>query len=240
MSDEHFADTLARSLARSAGRRAVLAALVAGAALPTVTQPAGAKVNGRRHRHGRHKCRSDSQCGFGEACVSRHCSPVTAFSPRGGACRSTSDCNPASGPVVCEDRAACDAPDGLAGTPSGVCLGSANRTTGEHAPCSRDCECASRLTCQNGECRTAPGTVRLWTGCETTADCSTATGPAVCEVAGPCGTWGCLDGSSCPPPKMCLPSYDPVTRVAGPCGDDCECAAGLTCQEGRCKPPPAS
>lgn len=71
MSDEHFADILARRLARASGRRAVLAAITAGlAATAGIGVGPGAEAGRRRRRR---TCRTRSDCKIGQACVDRRC-----------------------------------------------------------------------------------------------------------------------------------------------------------------------
>lgn len=166
MEESRVVDRLARRLAAPAGRRAVLVALAAG--LATATGSAAAGSDGRaasgtpRRRHPRHTCRKDGQCGFGEDCVRRRCTPVTGFSPQGGDCRTVADCSLASGPVVCVVRRPCvcgaggmDGGPSLCG-PTLLCTGTYDEASGEAATCPGDCECLAGLTCQDGFCRPAP------------------------------------------------------------------------------------
>ena len=152
MSDEHFADTLARGMARASGRRAVLAGLAAGAAEALGTLGSGPEAAARgRARRG---CRRDRDCGFGAACRGGRCRGVSGFAKRDARCRTSADCSTASGPAVCERGAVCSITDTVT-PPYPVCRGGYSSESGAAATCERGCDCAEGLTCHDGGCRPA-------------------------------------------------------------------------------------
>ena len=103
--------------------------------------------------------------------------------------------------------------------------------------------CVNGEVCIDGRCQRDTGPAGRDGLCRTTADCSTAKGPAACEYGEPC-LLHCLDGpgNPCPPRPWltCHGAYDAETDEAASCQRDCECAAGLTCQGGGCRPAAAS
>ena len=149
MSDEHVTDTVARRLARASGRRAVLAALVAGAAAALGTTATGPEAEA--HGRARRGCRRDRDCGFGEACRGGRCRGVSGFADRNARCRTTSDCSTEQGAAVCELGPWCGGGGSGIDEPYRRCRGAAGATC-------RDllCDCAAGLTCQGGVCAPAP------------------------------------------------------------------------------------
>lgn len=148
MSDEHFADTVARRLARASGRRAVLAGLGAGAG--AILGAAGAEQAAAERRSLR-GCRRDRDCGFGEACRRGRCRSVSGFADRNARCRTTSDCSAEQGDAVCELGLWCGGTGVGFDEPYWRCRGA------KGAAC-RDavCDCAAGLTCQGGVCAPEP------------------------------------------------------------------------------------
>lgn len=244
MNDDVFADRIARQLAGRAHRRPLLAGLIAGAVTTLVgadaasgADAAGAKVS--RSRRSR-SCRTDRGCGFGETCAKGRCRRTTGFAARNERCRWDADCATDGGPVVCQPGYPCGGGTGECRSAKECrlaprCLGAAG------ASCEDDCACGDGLSCQHGSCRTTPRSVALLGICETTADCATDQGPAVCLLAPEgCGLWGCVAGGAagvpdCTTPNLCMGSYDAASDTGAPCRNDCECAPVLTCQSGRCR-----
>ena len=105
--------------------------------------------------------------------------------------------------------------------------------------CQRDCECVEPLACLDGHCLPRPGSVPHYSSCHASADCSTADGPAVCEVGRPCVCISDPSGFSCTDYARCVGSYDADSGTGALC-HGCRCARGLVCENGRCAPAPTS
>ena len=142
----------------------------------------------------------------------------------------------------------------LAGIAAGLatCLAPSLAAEG-HSPkksgCRRDIDCGYGKACHRHRCRKAVGFAEIDHECSADQDCSSSVGPVVCERTST--TCGCGGGPTAAPGEggqlecpgaalRCRGSYLTATGAAASCSRDCECAAGLTCQGGFCRPAPAS
>ena len=133
-----------------------------------------------------------------------------------------------------------------AGTGEGPVLAAAadRRRRVRNPRCRRNWQCEYGEACVRGRCKAITGFAPYNVDCRTTADCSTKLGPAVCEVGLNCiceiATPGSPIGCDSMPHLRCRGTYVAATEEAASCTRDCDCAAGLTCQGGGCRPAPAS
>lgn len=169
MKGERLTEELARGLAAPTRRRTVLAGLGAGLAVALGAVAGSREADAGTPRHLRRKrcrrregcCGNRIDCGFGEACVDRRCTPLTAFAKRGRNCRTTADCSTAQGPAVCafgyrwDTGCAAVAGNSCERIQDWICFGDFDPATGEAATCWREEECAAGLSCQDGFCRPA-------------------------------------------------------------------------------------
>lgn len=98
--------------------------------------------------------------------------------------------------------------------------------------CRRDRDCGFGAACRGGRCRGVSGFAKRDARCRTSADCSTASGPAVCERGAVCS----ITDTVTPPYPVCRGGYSSESGAAATCERGCDCAEGLTCHDGGCRP----
>lgn len=136
---------------------------------------------------------------------------------------------------------------GLAGLLLGQGPAAAEGRSRRKDGCRRDRDCGDGQACVRRRCRTGAGIATIDHECAVDADCSTASGPAVCvATATICACGGTPTAApgeggqlECPgAARRCRGSFVAATGHAASCATDCECAGDLTCQGGFCAPGP--